>query len=136
VYYESYYNATSSIVGADSFVHDDMPYPTYSTLASGEYVYWNIAGYTGPLPSASNDTETKLYFTYPIVPLAAIEDWDGRPLPNQMVVKYGVGTTPVLCAGTAPIAIDFSGPTGQLIQPTTSRCQQDSGVLVRQLPTV
>ncbi len=117
VYYESYYNATSSIVGADSFVHDDMPYPTYSTLASGEYVYWNIAGYTGPLPSASNDTEAKLYFTYPTVPLAAIEDWDGRPLPNQMVVEYGVGTTPVLCAGTAPIAIDFSGPTGQLIQP-------------------
>jgi hypothetical protein len=34
-----------------------------------------------------------------------------------MVVEYGVGTTPVLCAGTAPIAIDFSGPTGQLIQP-------------------
>ncbi len=57
VFYESYYNATSSIVGADYFVHDDLPYPTYSSLSSGSPVYWNIAGYTGPLASASNDTE-------------------------------------------------------------------------------
>jgi len=119
VYYESYYNATSSIVGADSFVHNNLPYPTYATLASGEHVYWNIAGYVSPLPSTSADTEVELAFkfTYPALPLKAIEDWDGRPLPNQMVVEYGVGTTPVLCAGAAPTAIDFSGPTGQLIQP-------------------
>jgi hypothetical protein len=69
------------------------------------------------LPSASSDTEAKLVFTYPTIPLASIEDWDGRPLPNQMIVEYGVGTTPVLCAGTAPIAIDFSGVNGQLLQP-------------------
>jgi len=116
VYYESYYNATSSIVGADSFVHDDMPYPTYATLESGEHVYWNIAGYTGPLPSASSDTEAMLYFTYPTVPLAAIEDWDGRPLPNQMVVEY-VSGAPRFCAGVAPVAIDFSNLNGQLMQP-------------------
>ncbi len=125
VYYESYYNATSSIVGADYFVHDNLPYPTYSTLASGEHVYWNIAGYVGTqtmpeiLPSTSSDTEVELAFTfsYPSIPLAAIEDWDGRPLPNQVIVEYGTGTTPALCAGTAPIAIDFSGVNGHLLQP-------------------
>jgi hypothetical protein len=114
--FEWYYNATtSSIVGADYFVHNDLPYPTYNSTSAA----WNIAGYVGPLPSTSADTEVELNFTfaYPALPLKAIEDWDGRPLPNQMVVEYGVGTTPVLCAGAAPTAIDFSGPTGQLIQP-------------------
>ncbi|WP_069808305.1 hypothetical protein [Vulcanisaeta thermophila] len=108
-YGEYYYNYTSSIVGAQSFAYDHKPYPV-----SGE---WDIAGYTGPLPSASNDTEAKLFFTYPTIPLTTIEDWDGRPLPNQMIVGYGTGTSPVLCAGTAPLAIDFSGANGKLLQP-------------------
>jgi type II secretory pathway pseudopilin PulG len=113
VYYESYYNATtSSIVGADSFVHDHMLYPTNGTT----HAYWNIAGYAGPLPSASNDTEAKLYFWYPTAALGAVEDWDGRPLPNQMVVEY-VSGAPRFCAGVAPIAIDFSNLNGQLMQP-------------------
>jgi hypothetical protein len=113
--YNNYYNASAtSITGADSFVHMNLPYPTFVKTGPA---YWNIAGYAGPLSSASNDTEAKLYFTYSAAPLSAIEDWDGRPLPNQMIVEYGVGTSPVLCAGTAPIAIDFSGPTGQLMQP-------------------
>ncbi|ADN50250.1 hypothetical protein [Vulcanisaeta distributa] len=115
VYYESYYNYTSSIVGAQAILYDHEAYPVNGA--------WDIAGYVGVpsapelLPSASNDTEAKMVFTYPTIPLAVIEDWDGRPLPNQMVVEYGVGTKPVLCAGTAPIAIDFSGTNGQLLQP-------------------
>ncbi|WP_054857028.1 hypothetical protein [Vulcanisaeta sp. JCM 16159] len=112
---EYYYNYSSSIVGAQAIYYDHKAYPVNGA--------WDIAGYVGVpsipnlLPSASSDTEAKMVFTYPTIPLAAIEDWDGRPLPNQMVVEYGMGTTPVLCAGTAPIAIDFSGVNGQLLQP-------------------
>ncbi len=112
---EYYYSYSSSIVGAQAIYYDHEAYPV-----NGK---WDIAGYVGVpsipnlLPSASSDTEAKMVFTYPTIPLAAIEDWDGRPLPNQMVVEYGMGTTPVLCAGTAPVAIDFSGVNGQLLQP-------------------
>jgi len=68
------------------------------------------------MPTASNDTEAKLVFTYPTAALGAVEDWDGRPLPNQMVVEY-VSGAPRFCAGVAPIAIDFSNLNGQLMQP-------------------
>jgi hypothetical protein len=114
-----YYNATtSSIVGADYFVHNNLPYPTYNSTSA----VWNIAGYVGPLPSTSADTEVELAFkfTYPALPLKAVEDWNGRPLPNQTIIEYGVSTSPtslLLCAGTQPIAIDFSGPNGYLLQP-------------------
>jgi len=84
---------------------------------------WDIAGYVYlykgqyPLmPTASNDTEAKLVFTYPTAALGAVEDWDGRPLPNQMVVEY-VSGAPRFCAGVAPVAIDFSNLNGQLMQP-------------------
>jgi len=84
---------------------------------------WDIAGYVylykgqyPVMPTASNDTEAKLVFTYPTAALGAVEDWDGRPLPNQMVVGY-VSGAPRFCAGVAPVAIDFSGLNGQLMQP-------------------
>ncbi|PLC64710.1 hypothetical protein B7L70_10995, partial [Vulcanisaeta sp. EB80] len=94
------------------------------------HITWDIAGYVylysgqyPVMPTASNDTEAKLYFWYPTAALGAVEDWDGRPLPNQMVVEY-VSGAPRFCAGVAPIAIDFSGLNGQLMQPLPNATEE------------
>ncbi len=80
---------------------------------------WTVVGNVSGIKVASNDTYAVMLYNYTgkVITAAAIEDWNGRPLPHQMIVSYGNAKSPALCAGTGAIAISFTDATGKLIQP-------------------